>query len=732
MARLRPAPAERGRGLWFAACAALLSLLLLGSTGSPARVQLHRAASVALPQNQLHFGLSNDPAHLSWMTTSGVSWRYRYQYLAGGVNTPYPQPWIYWNSPSGAFATYYMNASNANGYIPVFTYYELLQSLPSTGTNESSRDFSNLNDTSTMNAYYANFKLLMQLAGTFGKPVVVHVEPDFWGYMEQRAAGGDASTLTASVATSGFTELAGLPNTVQGFAYALLKLRDMYGPNAILATHASMWSSGTDIASDTRSTINAATEADRTAAFLNSAGISSNPYGSTWDLVFNDVDDHDAGWWEQQGADNASFTHWWDPTNTVFPNFNRYLSWVAELRARTGRPQVVWQVPVGNQYFLTMNNTCGHYQDNVGPYFISHASSLYSSGLIAVLFGAGNACQTSYWDQQTDGVTNNGGVPTTDLLGYCNACNTHLAQSSDDDGGFLRTFVGQYYAGCVTQGGSPVLAGFSGSGKADLAFISGSGVCVVPSTGSAFAFPWPASVPFYGSRTTLPGDVMGSGKAALVAVSNTQDFVLPSTGTAFGLPAAWSNVPFYGTRGTFLADVNGDGKADLVAVNDTSVWVMLSTGSGFGPPTPWSNTPFYGNVATLVGDVSGDGKADLVAVNSGSTWIMASTGSGFGSPMLWSGTPFYGNRTTLVADVTGDGKADLVAVNSSGAWVMSSTGSGFAGPALWSGTPFYGSQATVAADVNGDGKSDLVALSPGVVFVEPSTGAAFSLPAGWF
>jgi hypothetical protein len=44
-------------------------------------------AAAALPSGQLHFGLANDSADLGWMTSSGVPWRYRYQYLAGGVNT---------------------------------------------------------------------------------------------------------------------------------------------------------------------------------------------------------------------------------------------------------------------------------------------------------------------------------------------------------------------------------------------------------------------------------------------------------------------------------------------------------------------------------------------------------------------------------------------------------------------------------------------------------------------
>src|SRR5260370_12581273 len=127
-----------------------------------------------------------------------------------------------------------MTASSSNNYLPVFSYYELLQSNPSTGANESDRDFSNLNNASTMNAYYGNFKLLMQLAGTYGKPVVVQVEPDLWGYLQQRAAGGDSSTLTARVASSGFADVAGLPHTAQRFGPALPHPRDLYAPHTIM------------------------------------------------------------------------------------------------------------------------------------------------------------------------------------------------------------------------------------------------------------------------------------------------------------------------------------------------------------------------------------------------------------------------------------------------------------------------------------------------------------------
>src|SRR6266849_7293674 len=424
-----------------------------------------QAAPPPLPSG-LNFGLANGPQDLSWMTASGVPWAFRYQYLAGGVNTG--KGWETWNTPAGQFASYYMSASGANGYIPVFTYYELLQSNPSTGSDESSRDFSNLNNDATMSTYYADFKVLMQKAGAYGQKVVVHVEPDLWGYLQQRAGTGDASTLSASVGRTGFPDVAGIPNTAQGFGWALLHIRDLYATNAVLAIHASPWSNGGDIASSTSSTMNVVAIADATAAFLNSAGISSNLYGSTWAVVFNDLDDHDAAWWEANGGN-----HWWDPTNTTYPNFTRYLAWVSELKTKTSRQQVAWQVPVGNQYFLTMNNTCGHYQDNVAQYFIAHPSDLFTAGLVAVMFGAGNACQTTYTDARGDGITNNGGTPTTDLKGSCNACNTHTSTWADDDGGYLRTYVGQYYAAPATAPGAPTnVVAVAGEASATVSWLA--------------------------------------------------------------------------------------------------------------------------------------------------------------------------------------------------------------------------------------------------------------------
>jgi hypothetical protein len=491
----------------------------VGALALPIRAtSAHAASQASLPASRLEFGLANGPTDISWMTSSGVPWKYRYQYLASGVNTG--TGWETWNSPAGAFASLYMSASDSKGYIPVFTYYEIRQSNPGTGANESDIDFGNLNNTGTMNAYYANFKLLMQKAGAFGKQVVVHVEPDLWAYLQQRAGSGDASTVPASVASSGFADVAAMPNTVQGFAWALLHLRDLYASNAVLAIHASRWASP---------------NVDATAAFLNSAGISANTHASTWDVVFNDVDDHDAGWWEQNGGNR-----WW----VVPTDFTSYLAWVAELKAKTGRQQVVWQVPVGNQYFLTMNNTCGHYQDNVAPYFIAHASDLSAAGLVAVLFGAGNPCQTTYTDASGDGITNNSGVPTTDLKGSCTACNTHTSTSTDDDGGYLRIFVGQYYAGLVTAPSAPTnVVAIAGEASAKIYWNA-------PASGVVVSYTITTSPG--GATTTAPGSALSMTVTGLTDGTAYSFTITATNAVGTSPPSAASNTVIPG-RGAYQA-----------------------------------------------------------------------------------------------------------------------------------------------------------------------------------
>jgi hypothetical protein len=405
-------------------------------------------APAGLP-TRFSFGLMSGPGTTGAMndmrTQNGTKWDFRYQYLSAGVNTG--SGWATWNSPAGQFATYYLDDSAVNGYIPAFVYYMLLQSNGPGGSGEGGNDLAHLNSPSTMNAYYADWTLLMQKVGAFKKTALIIVEPDLWGFMEQSVTHGSnsAASIPASVASSGNADAQAYPNTAQGFAWALLHIRDKYAPNAVLALHSSPWGSTIDVASNKDSSLSVASVAARDAQFLHTAGLSGAPAGvSTFDLVSADIADRDS----------AQSGNWWDPTNQALPSFARYLTYASALASGTGRSLMLWQVPVGNQYYDTENNSQGHTQDNKAQYILGHVADFARAGFIGTLFGPGNGGSHAL-DAQRDGVTNPAPISTF----QCDRCNNHTSSYADDDGGYLRINVGQYYK----NGGYAL--GSSGSGS---------------------------------------------------------------------------------------------------------------------------------------------------------------------------------------------------------------------------------------------------------------------------
>ena len=190
----------------------------------------------------LQLGMADSPGGAAAMAAS-TPFSFRYQYLSGGANTG--SGWATWNT-NGQFVTYYIAESQASHIIPVFTYYQLLQSAPGNTQGEPAGDLANLTNTGTMTSYYQDLTLFFQRAAA-KTPVVLHVEPDLWAYLEQQAQGNNASTVPVQVASTGNSNLSGLPNTAAGFAQAFVRLRNKYAPNVILAYHFSTWGTGTDI-----------------------------------------------------------------------------------------------------------------------------------------------------------------------------------------------------------------------------------------------------------------------------------------------------------------------------------------------------------------------------------------------------------------------------------------------------------------------------------------------------
>jgi hypothetical protein len=187
---------------------------------SPSAPQLP-ARPAGWPQS-LEIGSADSPGGAAALRQKG-GYGFRYQYLAGGVNTG--AGWSTWN-PNGAFVTNYIEESRAAGMMPVFTYYQMRQSSPGATTGEADGVAMNLANPSTMAAYFNDLKLFFQRAGAAGGTTVLHVEPDLWAYLQQRSKGDNAATVPASVASSGMADVGGLPYNAAGFARAIVSLRE--------------------------------------------------------------------------------------------------------------------------------------------------------------------------------------------------------------------------------------------------------------------------------------------------------------------------------------------------------------------------------------------------------------------------------------------------------------------------------------------------------------------------
>jgi hypothetical protein len=252
---------------------------LRASVAAFAVLSLTGAAEATLPPLPvgwpavLHLGTSDPPWDAAPLrATSGFG--FRYHYLSGGV----ANSWTQWGD--GQFVRDYARESALHGFTPVFSYYMLLQS-GSGGGFEGDIVAANLQNAGLMAAYFRDLlRFFEQAAAVPGSPIVLHVEPDLWGYLQQRGS-DDGSGIPVMVGATGLPDLAGLPDTLSGFARALGVLRDRYAPHVLLAYHLSIWGTRADFAAANSSDAEVDQLATRAAVFFRSIG-------GRFDLVFGE------------------------------------------------------------------------------------------------------------------------------------------------------------------------------------------------------------------------------------------------------------------------------------------------------------------------------------------------------------------------------------------------------------------------------------------------------------
>ena len=189
--------------------------------------------------------------------------------------------------------------------------------------------------------------------------VVLHVEPDLWGFIQNRF-GDNATTVSARVSETGLPELAGLPSNVSGFARAVLRLRDTYAPNVVIGYHISVWGTGNDIILSNPPDATVDSLGSRAAAFYSSLA-------ANFDIAFAEFSDRDAAFYQHVYGDGGQ--RWMDAED-----FRRLARFLGRVSSTTGKRIVMWQIPLGNTKMRAVNNTWGHYQDNRPEWFLDEPS----------------------------------------------------------------------------------------------------------------------------------------------------------------------------------------------------------------------------------------------------------------------------------------------------------------------------------------------------------------------
>jgi hypothetical protein len=409
---------------------AALAIVPLGGAplnGAPALAQSGLPAMPSGWPSTLQLGRGDGPGGASSLKAK-APFAFRYQYLAGGVGTG--QGWQTWQESSpttGLFASRYIDESIAQGMTPVFTYYMIFQSATGSGGGEQGSVLTNLNNTALMQAYWADLTVFFQRAAAYpGTKIVLHVEPDMWGYVQQVAANDNAASVPAKVGSTGVPALAGLPDNVAGMAQGIVRLRNSIAPNVLLAYHVSVWGTNVDIGLSDPSD----PEVD---ALGNRAGAFYNSLGASFDVAFGEFSDRDSAYMQLiQGKGSQS---WWNGED-----FRRHARFINRFVLTSGKRMVMWQIPFGNTKMRAENNTTHHYQDNRVEWLLddpgrSHLADYINAGVIGLLFGAGNGEVTDASDAAGDHTT------TPDPING----NTRMSLSADDDGGFFYDRAANYY-----------------------------------------------------------------------------------------------------------------------------------------------------------------------------------------------------------------------------------------------------------------------------------------------
>ena len=277
------------------------------------------------------------------------------QYLSGVG----PASWPSYASPAGAYVQVIARDAEALGAVPMYTLYQMAA--------RGDGDLSGLQDYVFMQQYWSNVRLLFTQLGTYGKPALVNLEPDFWGYAQRSSR--DPTQLFAHVSLTSI-DCPHLGDEIQGVAGCLMLMARKYAPNAFVGFPPSFFA---DLL---------ATEPD----YMKSIGADKA------DFVVKQTLDRDIGCIEAAyvpaGCVRATDAKLWDTNNLTSPNFKEHFASARGYFEALGLPLIWWQTPLGVPS-ATPGGTPGAFRDNRASYFLTHGNEMVAAGGMGVVFSTG-------------------------------------------------------------------------------------------------------------------------------------------------------------------------------------------------------------------------------------------------------------------------------------------------------------------------------------------------------
>ena len=329
---------------------------------APATAILNKMGRVPRLQVGLGSGQSTDDMKAQKISPDIVD-----TYLVGvGQNA-----WPNWNT-DGAYVTYTAQRVQGMGATPMFTLYQM--------ASNGDGNISGINDATFMNSYWSQVRMMYDRINALGTPVLVNLEPDFWGYVWSQAPNHDPAQLAASVNNQ--QECSWLPNTAAGIGMCLVSMGRWHAPKALLGFPPSFWTGTPDVIGKEMQAVGA-----------NQA-----------DFIVAQAGDRDAGCLEAAAVGECmgrTGPFYLDENNVQTPNFHQEQNKVAAYRDALGNglPILWWQTPLGVPSD-TPGGTPNHYRDNHVDYMLRNPWEYGGLHTFAIVFGGGGAYSTNI---NTDG-----------------------------------------------------------------------------------------------------------------------------------------------------------------------------------------------------------------------------------------------------------------------------------------------------------------------------------------